>query len=279
MDRAARAFYARYYLLTVLLPPYVMALLFYTTAWLLSPASPLSARGSTTVFFGFGFLVFIGVSRLLSALGFWLSGIPQARVAPTADDLRRLHDCLLLPPDWGSGRPSARGPDATELLVPALIELGPVPYLAAGGLDPRQLWISTCTLRSLEPVELRYLVAHEYAHVLNSPRGCGCAWPDLLWLVAYPLSWWLAGLNPGLIAAAGLLHALLWLRISYALRLRDEVRADAWAAEHLDRQAYARALADYHRRVYPDGPHAAMRYRLRKLGLDSNQIEELLKAD
>jgi len=278
MARAAREFYARYYTLTVLLPPYAMALLFYTTAWLLSPASPLSARGGTAVFFGFGFLVFIGISRVLAALGFWLSGVPQARVRPTADDLRRLHEALQLPPAWETGRPAAADPDARALLLPALVELGEVPYLAAGGLDPRQLWISTYTLRGGDPEQLRFLVAHEYAHVLQAPGGCGCAWHDLTWLIAYPLSWWLAGISPPLILAAALLSALLWLRIAYALRLRGEVRADRWVAERLDKLAYARALAAYQRAIRPEGEHGALRHRLRRLGLSPEQIAAVLNG-
>lgn len=276
MAGAGRAFYARYYMLTVLLPPYAMALLFYTTAWLLSPASPLAPGGGTAVFLGFGFLVFIGISRVLNAMGFWLSGVPQARVRPRADDLRRLHEAVQLPPAWEVGRPAAANPDACALLQPALVELGAVPYLAAGGLDPRQLWISTFTLRGGDPEQLRYLVAHEYAHVLQAPGGCGCSWHDLTWLVAYPLSWWLAGISPPLIMAAGLLHALLWMRIAYTLRLRGELRADRWVAERLAKLEYARALAAYQRAIQPEGPLPALRYRLRKLGLSPEQIAEVL---
>jgi hypothetical protein len=279
MTPAVRAFYTRYYLLTALAPAYLMALVFYGAAWLLSPASPLRLVFGGPVFFGFGVFVFIGLSRILGALGFLLAGVPRARVAPGADERRKLHEALdgALAAPAEPGLSASRPPPDAVVLEPVLVELGPVPFLSIGGFLPNQLWISTHTLRNTDARALSFLCAHERGHVATG-GGCACAWYDALWLVAYPLAVLFADAGmPLLTAAAALLHAIAWIRLTYQLRLRAEARADRWAVERTDRRGYALALVKFHRQIAGRASSTA-RLRLRRLGFSEEEIEDVLSA-
>ena len=144
MNTTTRSFYTRYYLLSMIAPAYVMALIFYGSAWLFSPASPLPRLLGGTVFYVGGVLVFIGISRLLGALGFWLSGVPRAQVEPSAADRVKLHQLLGKPPAAAAGDPASRQADTLAAgraleLQPVLVELGAVPFLSVGGFMPNQL--------------------------------------------------------------------------------------------------------------------------------------------
>jgi hypothetical protein len=97
-----------------------------------------------------------------------------------------------------------------------------------------------------------------------------------LWLVAYPLAWWLAGIAAPLIAAAALLHALLWLRLSYRLRLGSEYRCDERAVELTDLYGYVGALAAYQRKVSAGRRPQVLRARLIRLGLSPEKADALL---
>lgn len=282
VNAATRSFYTRYYLLTAIAPAYVMALVFYGSAWLFSPASPLPGLLGGTVFYVGGVLVFIGISRLLSALGFWLSGVPRAQVEPSAADRVKLHSVLGDAPaetgEQGAPEP-APAPSGHELaLQPLLVELGEVPLLSVGGFSPSQLWISTHTLRTMDEGTLSYLVAHERGHLATGPRSCGCAWYDVLWLVAYPLAVLLSPL-PLLIVATALLHALLWLRLAHWMRLKSEARADRWAADHTDLTGYARALIAFHHQVSGGGGGPNARRRLISMGLSPEEAGRLLESE
>jgi len=121
------------------------------------------------------------------------------------------------------------------------------------------------------------MVAHEQGHA--AARGSGYSWPwyDVLWIVAYPLAFVFSAMGmPELIAAAGLVHALLWLRFIHHLTLRDETKADRWAAQRAGQAAYAKSLVMYLVEVHGADPRL-IRYRLRRLGLPAEQTEQLLK--
>ena len=277
MPRGVRQFYARYYFLTAILPAYVMALFFYGTAWLLSPVSPITSLPAMPSVFIAGIVIFAGISRMLSLLGFYLSGIPAARVQGTSDDNRRLADAM----DWESTAPSrTAAPDEHSNgigLQPVLLDLGDVPYISCGGLIHSYLWVSTYTLRNTDTHVLRHMVAHEQGHAAARGKGSSWPWYDLFWTVAYPLAFAFSALGmPGLIAAAGLVHALLWLRLVHQLTLRDEAKADRWAAQRVGQEAYAESLVKYLEEVHRVDPRLIC-YRLRHLGLSAAQSEQLLK--
>jgi hypothetical protein len=277
MPPGVRQFYARYYFLTTILPAYVMALFFYGTAWLLCPASPLANLPAIPGVFLAGIVLFAGVSRLLSLLGFYLSGIPAARVQGTPDDYRKLAEAM----EWEYGASDSTAMPREDFepieLQPILVDLGDVPYLAQGGLSPGYLWISTHTLRNTETRILRHMVTHEQGHAAARGKGCSWPWYDLFWTVAYPLAFAFSALGmPELIAAAGLVHALLWLRFNSYLTLRDEVKADQWAAQRAGQESYAGSLVKYLAKVHGADPRL-VRYRLRRLGLPAEQTEQLLK--
>lgn len=254
MTREARRFYLRYYLLTRLCPAYAMALLFYGAAWLLACRLALGTTGSA--FFGAGIFVFLGLSRLLAWLGFLLSGVPRARVAPTTDHAARLE----------------RNTAGEQLpVVVRVVELGPVPYIASGGLLGNELWVSTHTLTTLPEDALRCMVLHEAGHGVGFRLGC--AWEDLLWVLAFPVAFLLRPV-PLLILAAALVHAQLWLHLVQWLRDRAESAADRWAAARSGRPAYARALAQY-LGLFGEGGARLCRSRLRRLGLSAEEIERL----
>ena len=281
MNAATRSFYTRYYLLTAIAPAYAMALVFYGSAWLFSPASPLPGLLGGTVFYVGGVLVFIGISRLLGALGFWLIGVPRAQVEPSAADRVKLHAVLGDAPaaagESGESEPPPAPGGHHLALQPVLLKLGDVPFLSVGGFTPNQLWISTHTLRSLDERTLAYLIAHERGHLATGPRTCGCAWYDVLWLIAYPLAVLLSPL-PLLIVAAALLHALLWLRLAHWMRLKSEARADRWAVDRTDPQGYARALVLFHRQVSgAAGGSSNARRRLIGMGLSQDEADQLLE--
>lgn len=262
MTPEARRFYFWYRLLTQLGPAYVLALLSYVSAWLfvICLASAAHAKGGAA--FGAGLFVFAGLSRVLAWLGFGLCGVPRARVIPTPQQEAAVAQALALAPEPG------------RCTVLQLVELGPVPYIAAGGLLGHELWLSTYALRALRPEVLRALLLHEAGHIAAGRRGC--AWHDLLWALAYPLAWLLRPL-PLLLLPLAALHVSLWLRLEYWLTQRAEAQADRWAAAALGKLEYARALAEY-LALFEQGTGTALRRaRLRALGLNADELAAILR--
>jgi hypothetical protein len=203
MAEAAQRFYKRYYMLTGVMPAVVMALLFYGTAWLCGPASPFAfGTAGKLPWIGFGFFVFIGLSRILAGLGFLLSGVPAARVEPSLSQRASL--ALALPQDWPA--------------QVAIVELGTVPFIAAAGGLQATLYVSTHSLEHTNAPVLRALLAHELAHLQQQP---GCAWYDLSWLLAYPLAWLVHSLHtPILLPGFAALQISAWLHFMYWLKQR-----------------------------------------------------------
>jgi hypothetical protein len=261
MSPDARRFYRRYYLLTRFLPAYVLALLSYIVAWLLGPRSPLFGPLSGSAFIGAGAFVFVGLSQLLAWLGFQISGVPAARVPPTELDAAKVRDA------------SAGLPGAAVVGPVEVVELGLVPYAASGGTPVRQLWLSTHTLRTAPPQVLRALLAHEAGH--SAAGGLGCAWQDLMWLLAYPVVYVLSAV-PLLILVALALQVSLWLRLDYALRLRREASADRWAGAVIGRRIYAEGIERYLRDLDVSAGAPLRRTRLAGLGLTPGEIDEIL---
>jgi hypothetical protein len=255
----ARRFYFHYRLLTQLLPAYTLALISYGTAWLFMIALAGPARGMA---FGAGVFIFAGLSRILSGLGFILSGIPRARVTPTPEQVLTITQAL------------GDRPEPHPLTALQLVELGPVPYVAAGGVVGHELWLSTYALRNLAPKVLAALLLHERGHIADGQRGC--AWHDLLWALAYPVAWLVRPL-PLMLLPLAALHVSLWLRLEYWLQMRAEARADRWAAEKMGRMEYARALAEY-LALFEQGTSSYMRRtRLRALGLSAEELASILR--
>lgn len=255
----ARRFYFHYRLLTQLLPAYALALVSYGSAWLLAASLSGAARAAGGAAFGAGLFIFAGLSRWLAWLGFLLSGVHRRRQVPTAEQVETVAQALAIAP----------GP-RLEL---QLVELGPVPYLAAGGLLGQELWLSTYALRTLRPEVLRGLLLHEAGHVVAGGRGC--AWHDLLWALAYPIAW-LLGPLPMVLLLTAALHVSLWLRLEYWLQQRAEAKADRWAATAMGSLAYARALAEYLAVFEDSGSTALRRSRLRAMGLSAAEITAVL---
>ena len=261
MTPVIRSFYTRLHLLTHLLPAYLLALLSYGAAWLftLSRQHPGLAGGG---FVFYGFFLFMGLSRLLSAAGLFLSGIPRARVEPDADEAASLAAALA--------PPGTAAPFAVQL-----VETGAVPFAAAGGLLPGEIWISRHALHVLPPPVLRAILLHEGAR--TSRPGWGCAWQDLSWALAFPIAYLLSA-SPLFILVAAALHVSLWLHFELWLDGRAEARADRSAAEMLGRLEYARALAEYLRLVVPAGRERFILQRLMRLGASAEEIAEVLKG-
>jgi Zn-dependent protease with chaperone function len=169
----------------------------------------------------------------------------------------------------------ASGSDRALPLAPRLIELGTVPFLAAGGLTGNELWISTHTLDTSPLSVLRCMVAHEAGHVVLGNRRLGCAWVDLTWLAAYIVAdvvaqWPLA------LAAAVALHVSLWLRLQDWYTSRSEEAADRWAAQQTSLLGYARSLAVYLAAFEQPGG-AQLRRRLVALGMEPEQLDMILE--
>ncbi|MCC7479425.1 hypothetical protein IT575_13355 [bacterium] len=277
MSPAARSFYNRHFLLSVLLPAYIMALLSYGSAWLL-----LSAMGGGPAFIGV--FVMLGLSRILAWLGFLASGVPAAQVPPTAAQRERL--LALLEPDGpGGADPEHPDPQFAGPLPVSLLELGVVPYLASGGLYQGQLWISTHSLENSDDETLRCMLAHEGAHAAQGLRGCpgGCigatSWADLSWLIAWPIAWYAQSAGqPLLLLLAALIHVSLWLHLGQLQRQRSERSADLAAAQRFGRELYARALLR-HLQQFDTKGSPLRRARLRGMGFSPEEIQRLLDAE
>jgi hypothetical protein len=266
MPPAARAFWRRYYLLTVLLPAYALAVLYYGAAGLtavaLQRALAQGAPAGTALWLGGACLLgALGLSRLLEALALGLNGISRRRTAPAPEQSQRL-TALQANPDL-------------PLLTPVLLELGEVPFLANAGLAQDELWISTQTLRTTPDEQLQSLVAHEQAHAATLPQRW--ALDELTWLAAYPLCW-LTAAYPVFWLAFAALQVSLWLRWQQAKTDRRETQADRRAAESVGREAYARALAAYLAPFEALGNAVLLKRRLRKLGLSPDEIGQLLAS-
>jgi Zn-dependent protease with chaperone function len=261
MAPAARSFWRRYYLLTVLLPAYAQAVLYYgaaalTVRWL-AVTSLASGTGGAPLAWSAGLLLgVIGLSRLLEMLALGLSGVRARAVPPGADEAQRL-TALQANPDL-------------PLLSPVLLELGAVPFLACGGPAQDELWISTHTLRATPEDQLQALVAHEQAHAALPPRRWD--WAELSWLLAYPACW-LAHDNVLWVCATAALHVSLWLRWRQGQIDRREAAADRSAAASVGREVYARALAT---NLGGAGLTPLLRRRLGAMGLSPAEVERLL---
>lgn len=261
MTREAHRFYLRYNLLTQVLPAYCMALISYGSAWGLVLLLQHKALLTGGIAVGTGLFAFIGLSRLLAWLGFLRSGVVQARTEPADSELVQLQ--LLLD-------------EARQLHLPVelqVVELGAVPFIAAGGFVGNEVWASTHALRTLPPPVLRAAMLHELGHIAHGLRGC--AWHDLLWVAAYPVAYLLASV-PVLILAAALIHTNVWLHLEQWLRAKAEAQADRWAIAQMGQLDYARAMCSYLELFERRGTRQATRQRLRKMGLSAEDIARLL---
>ena len=262
MTPATRRFYARYHLLVAILPSYLQGLML---AGLLFLHAGLAAgsREAGWVIAGVWALACIAGFELFSRIGFVLAGTPARRIEPAENEAALLEEAIAPPPGGGVE------------LKPALVEIGEVPLLAAGGYTPDQLWISTHTLRATPVASLRLLIAHERAHVQASDMSrfilaaafWGLSWPvaqiaqgDMLWLLA-----------------CAFLQGAIWLHLRQLLNARSERTADLTAAALTDRELYAVALAHYLAKFEPQGSTGLRRQRLRGLGLSPEQVEQLLE--
>jgi hypothetical protein len=260
MTPATRRFYARYHLLATILPAYLQGVLL---AGLLFWQAGQAGGGvaSWALAGAWGVCCVAGV-ELLSRLGFVLAGTPARRIVPDPADAAKLTEVLAPPPGGAIA------------LNPALVEIGEVPLLAAGGYTPDQLWISTHTLRATSCTDLRLLLAHERAHVMSrdllrfvlAAAFWGISWPvaqiargDLWWLLAWAF-----------------LQGALWLHMRQLLEARQERNADCHAAARTDPAEYGRALARYLAQFELPGSVVLRTARLRGLGMDAAAIKHLL---
>ena len=254
MSPETRSFYTGYRLLTSILPTYLLTALFFCAGWYLNPF----IAGHEGVMWVGGVILFVGISRIASLLGFMLSPVPRSLVSPDASQAGKLHEAL----DHSDA-------DAQ----PRLVELGNVPFLAAGGLGPA-VWISTYTLERLQVEQLSCLLRHESEHLR---KGCSFAWWDLLWLLPWPLGWLLAA-QPAYYLASAVLFAWCWLRLQSWLRWCDEIAADKAAADVCGRGQYARAMVR-HLVEFETVPQSPLRRsRLAALGFTKPEIDELLQV-
>ncbi len=237
-----------------------MALLSYGSAWLLVLILRQDALLSGGIAVGTGLFLFVGLSRLVAWFGFLLSGVVRARITPDNHDLARIEHLL---------------DEARQLHLPVelqVVELGAVPYIAAGGFVGNELWASTHALRTLPPEVLRAVLLHELGHIAHGLRGC--AWHDLVWALAYPVAYALAPL-PLLVLAAALIHTSIWLHLERWLRARAETQADRWAAVEMGRMQYARALCGYLALFERHGASTLSRDRLRRLGFSREEMAQV----
>lgn len=269
--------YLRSFFWTVLFPAYSLALIFYGSAFLLSPASPLNRMVGGTFFYVGGVVVFLGLSRLLSYAGFVLSGIPRRRTLLSSTQRQKLEHALgvlaRIPVSEG-GRDNDT--QAALTLSPVPLDLGPAVYLSVGGVTGRELWISTALLEVMEPDDLVALIAHEAGHVARERPGCSIHWKDAVWLLAYPLAIILS-FAPLLILAVALVHAQLWVHLESMLQHRREVQADRFASSVVGRKQLIRALARYFVRSGPRRKQEALKLRLRELGVAEEELEHALR--
>ncbi|MCB1186014.1 hypothetical protein KDL29_02510 [bacterium] len=253
MSPETRRFYTAYRLQTSIIPVYLLTALFFLLGWYFNPF--ISGRNGGIIFGGV--VLFVGISRLASLAGFLLSQVPRSIVQPDKQQQLKLGDLV---------------PEGGLPMQVNLLDLGPVPYLAAGGLLP-QVWISTYSLQRLSVEELRCLLEHEQSHLR---RGCSFQWLDLLWLLAWSLAWLLSSHAPMYVASA-IVFAWAWLRLQGWLRWHDELRADKAAAQACGRDNYARAIAR-HLAEFEAVPSSPLRRsRLAALGLSPAEIDGVLQ--
>lgn len=253
MSPETRSFYTAYRLQTSIIPVYVLTALFFYMGWYMNPLRP-----GTQSFMFSGVVILFGISRIIGWLGFQLSRVPRSVATPDAAQAAQLRDAL------------ERLESPLQL---RLVQIGNVPFLAAGGAFSPTVWISTHTIERLEVDELACLLEHETAHLLP---GCGLAFWDLLWLNAWLLGW-LFGSAPPLYLASAVIFAWAWLRLQGWLRSREELRADRAAVKACGREQYAHAMLR-HLAEFESSPGSPLRrQRLAALGFSEPQINELLQ--
>lgn len=261
MTPATRRFYTRYHMLAAILPSYLQGLLL---AGLLFVQHGLANGNHEAgwVLTGVWVIACLAGFELLSRMGFVLAGTPARRVEPDGADAAMVADAL------------APSPGETFEFKIALVDIGDVPLLAAGGYTPDQLWISTHTLRHTSPANLRLLAAHERAHAQSADL-----WRFLLAAAFWGLSWTVAQIARGdllWLLAMAFLQGALWLHLRQLLNARLERAADRAAAKQHGNEAYAKALVEYLAQLEPPGSTGLRTARLRGLGLDHEAIQQLL---
>jgi hypothetical protein len=264
MTPATRQFYTRYHLLAAILPAYLQGLLLAGLLFLQHGLAAGLSREGGWVITGVWALTCLAGFELFSRMGFVISGTPARRVTPEPDEETLLADAL------------APHPGAALELKPALVELGEVPLLAAGGYTPDQLWISTHTLHGTPAASLRLLVAHERAHV-----QAGDLSRFLLAAAFWGLSWPIAQIAQGnllWLLAVAFVQGALWLHLRQIMNARAERTADLRAAQTADVELYAKVLAVHLAEFEPPGSTSLRESRLRGLGLDQAAIQRLLDS-
>ena len=253
MSPETRRFYTAYRLQTSVIPVYLLTALFFMLGWYFNPFIP----GRAGTFLIDGVVLFVGISRLASLAGFLLSQVPRSIVEPDLQQAQKLA-AALEPFDEGA--------------IVSLVEIGKVPFLAAGGLTPT-IWISSHSLARLGAEDWSCLMRHEGEHLR---KGCSLAWWDFLWLLAWPLAWLFSSHAP-MYAASAVMFAWAWLRLQGWLRWRDELRADRAAADACGRDNYARAMVR-HLAEFETVPSSPLRRsRLAALGLSPAEIDGVLQ--
>jgi hypothetical protein len=262
----AHAFLRRYRLLTVLLPAYALALLYYGLSGrsvLEASAALVRGEAAGAALWGWPLLLglagLLGYLRIIPLIGFFYSGVPGRRVEDPvqADRLTALLGSTGLP-----------------LLAPVLLDLQGVPYLAVTRDRPLpRLWISRWLAQQTPDATLRCWLAHEQAHAAHPPPVLD--WVMLSWLIAFPLCWLTRGF-PLAWAVLAALHVSLWLRWQASLTSAREAAADRQAAQAVGRDAYAAALAAHLAQFETPGSARLRAARLRGLGLSGAEIAELL---
>lgn len=231
-----------------------------------------------TFFYVGGVVVFLGFSHVLSYMGFLLSGIPRRRTVLSKTHRRKLEQALGV-----LDRMPARERNHDSELQPAItlnpvpLDLGPVVYIAVGGVTGRELWISKTTLKVMELNDLKALIVHEAGHVARERPGCSIKWKDAVWLLAYPLAIILS-FAPLLILAVALVHAQLWVHLESMLQHRREVHADKFASRIVGCEQLTRALTRYSVLSGPPRKQEALKSRLRELGLGETEINHAIRA-
>lgn len=292
MPAQQQAFYNRLYILTVFLPVYLQASLFYGLAWYLSPLSPLAGvHNQQYPWAGLLLLLLIGSGPLLAGLGYAMSQVPQQLAHPDAAQRYRLAGLLQEDQETSAAeaktaaderpRRKLRGyrlPDGARVEV-ALLKMGALPFLSISAGHPPRLWISSHTLETVPVDVLHAMLLHEEAH-LQRPWPAWLA--DLSWLLAWPAAWlaWIWH-SPLLLFMLAIVHCSLQLHLGALLRQRREAAADQQAAERLGQAAYAQALARYLTDFEPPEKSGAAgrglrRSRLRALGLNAASVEQII---
>jgi hypothetical protein len=263
MTPATRRFYARYHLLAAILPSYLQGLLLAALLFFQHGLAAGINHEAGWVITGVWALTCLAGYELFTRMGFVLAGTPARRVPPDHAEEALLADALT-PPSGG----------AIEL-KPALVEIGEVPLLAAGGYTPDQLWISTHTLRATPLADLRLLIAHERAHVASSDLS-----RFLLATAFWGISWPVAQIAQGnllWLLAVAFLQGAIWLHLRQHLNARLERIADHAAAQQVDQDTYAKALVGYLAQFEPPNSTGLRAARLRGLGLSPEAIQHVLE--